>query len=58
MMEAITKALSSRKFWAAVAASVPFALAQQWDQFAQVWLVYIGAQGAVDVAGAIKGGGK
>ena len=42
------KALSSRKFWAAVAASGPFAIAGDWNSFAAVWMGYAGIQGGVD----------
>lgn len=42
------KTLTSRKFWAAVAASIPFAQAGDWNSFAMVWMAYAGIQGAVD----------
>ncbi len=44
----ILKTLKSRKFWAAVAASVPLATAGNWHDFAIVWMAYAGIQGAVD----------
>ncbi len=44
----IRKTATSRKFWAAVAASVPLALAENWRDFALVWVGYAGIQGAVD----------
>lgn len=46
----LTKTLSSRKFWAAVASSVPFAMAHDWHAFACVWMGYASIQGGVDVA--------
>ena len=46
----IHKTITSRKFWAAVAASVPLALARDWQNFAVVWIAYAGIQGAVDAA--------
>jgi len=46
----IHKTITSRKFWAAVAASVPLALARDWQNFAIVWIAYAGIQGAVDAA--------
>lgn len=46
----IHKTLTSRKFWAAVAASVPFAQAGDWNSFAYVWMGYAGIQGAVDAS--------
>ena len=46
----LSKALSSRKFWAAVAASISFAMAHDWVNFAYVWMAYAGIQGAVDGA--------
>lgn len=42
------KTLTSRKFWAAVASSIPFAMAEDWQSFAMVWMAYAGIQGAVD----------
>ena len=46
----IHKTLTSRKFWAAVAASAPLALDHNWQDFAIVWIAYAGIQGAVDAA--------
>jgi hypothetical protein len=46
----IHNTITSRKFWAAVAASVPLALARDWQNFAIVWIAYAGIQGAVDAA--------
>ena len=56
MIDAIRKFLSSRKFWAAVAGSIPFLFMDPPDleRFAQVWMVYLGAQGIVDAAAARK----
>jgi hypothetical protein len=54
MLDKVRETLTSRKFWAAVASSLPFALAQDWTSFAYVWMTYAGIQGAVDVAGKIK----
>lgn len=50
----LSKTLTSRKFWAAVSASVPFLLAHDWDKFAQVWIAYAGIQGVVDAADKLK----
>ena len=53
----LSKTLQSRKFWAAVAASGPFAAAGDWHGFSYVWMAYAGIQGAVDgmaVLGAKK----
>jgi hypothetical protein len=44
----LSKTLSSRKFWAAVTASIPFASAGDWQSFSVVWMSYAGIQGAVD----------
>lgn len=49
----LQKTLTSRKFWAAVAASVPLALAHDWQDFAIVWIAYAGIQGAVDSCEAL-----
>jgi len=46
----LLKTLTSRKFWAAVAASLPFALNEDWTNFALVWMSYAGIQGAVDAS--------
>ena len=48
--------LTSRKFQAAVVASIPFAMTEQWDKFAQVWMAYAGVQGVVDAAERFKKG--
>jgi hypothetical protein len=44
----LRKTLTSRKFWAAVGASVPFAMVGNWQSFALVWCGYLTVQGAVD----------
>lgn len=44
----LQKTLTSRKFWAAVAASAPLAIDQSWREFAMIWIAYAGIQGAVD----------
>jgi hypothetical protein len=44
----LQKTLTSRKFWAAVAASVPLAFDSSWREFAMIWIAYAGIQGAVD----------
>lgn len=44
----LQKTLTSRKFWAAVAASVPLAFDESWKEFAMIWIAYAGIQGAVD----------
>ena len=49
-MSLLAKTLHSRKFWAAVAASGPFAMAQDWNSFAYGWMAYAGIQGAVDAS--------
>lgn len=43
-----TKALRSRKFMAAIVASVPFFVAHDWQEFAFVWMAYASIEGAVD----------
>lgn len=50
----LKKTLTSRKFWAAVAASIPFATSGDWEHFAQVWVAYAGIQGVVDAAAKMK----
>ena len=50
MRHLLEKTLTSRKFWAAVASAVPFAMAGDWNAFATVWMTYAGIQGAVDGA--------
>ena len=50
----LVKTLTSRKFWAAVASSMPFAIAQDWESFAYVWMAYAGIQGVVDGAASFK----
>ncbi len=50
----LEKTLMSRKFWAAVAASIPFALAGDWPNFAYVWVGYFTVQGIVDAAEKFK----
>ena len=49
----IRKTATSRKFWAAVAASLPLALAHNWHDFALVWIGYAGIQGAVDACASL-----
>lgn len=46
----LQKTLTSRKFWAAAAASSPFAVSGDWVSFAKVWVAYFTIQGAVDAA--------
>lgn len=46
----LTKTLTSRKFWAALAAAISFAAAGDWQSFAYVWMTYAGIQGAVDAS--------
>jgi hypothetical protein len=48
VLQLVLKTIQSRKFWAAVAASIPFAIAKDWANFSAVWMVYTGIQGAVD----------
>jgi hypothetical protein len=50
IQEFLRKTLTSRKFWASVAASAPFALAGDFENFALVWMAYAGIQGAVDAS--------
>ncbi len=50
MSHFLQKTLTSRKFWAAVTSSVPFAIAGDWTSFATVWMTYAGIQGGVDAA--------
>lgn len=50
----VKKTLTSRKFWAALAACMPFALAQDWDSFATVLMAYAGIQGGVDAAEGLR----
>jgi len=50
LVSLLAKTLHSRKFWAAVAASGPFAMAQDWNSFAMVWMAYLGVQGVVDAS--------
>jgi hypothetical protein len=42
------KSFASRKYWAAVVASVPFAYHEAWQFFALVWMFYAAVQGFVD----------
>mgnify|MGYP003643537933 FL=1 len=49
----LQKTLTSRKFWAAVAASAPLAIDQSWREFAVIWIAYAGIQGAVDSCEAL-----
>ena len=49
----LAKTIGSRKFMAAVMASLPFALASDWVNFAMVWMAYAGIEGVVDATGAI-----
>ena len=42
IQEFLLKTLTSRKFWASVAASAPFALAGDFENFALVWMAYAG----------------
>ena len=49
----LKKTLGSRKFWATVAASIPFALANDWQSFAYCWMAYAGIQGSVDAVGML-----
>ena len=50
----LNKTLTSRKFWAAMAAGMPFALAHDWENFAYVWMAYAGIQGVVDATGTLS----
>lgn len=50
LVSLLAKSLHSRKFWAAVAASAPFAAVQDWTNFSYVWCGYVGVLGAVDAA--------
>ncbi len=49
----LKKTLGSRKFWATVAASIPFGLAGDWQSFAYCWMGYAGIQGSVDAVGML-----
>jgi len=49
------KTFTSRKFWAAVASSIPFAIAGDWNSFAYVWMGYasiLGTKEAVESIGS------
>lgn len=46
----LRETLTSRKFWAAVASSVPFALAGDWQSFGMVWMTYAGIIGMGEAA--------
>lgn len=50
----LKKTLTSRKFWAAVAASTPYAVAGDWAGFSNVWLIYAGIQGSVDAVAVFR----
>jgi len=50
----IHKTITSRKFWAALTASIPFAVVGDWDSFAKVWMAYAFVQGGVDVAEKLR----
>lgn len=50
MKDFFLKTVNSRKFWASVAASGPFAVAGDWENFAMVWMAYAGIVGGVDAA--------
>ena len=50
----IHKTITSRKFWAALVACIPFATANDWNGFAMVWMTYAGIQGGVDAAEKLR----
>lgn len=52
-MAVIIKFLTSRKFWLAVGAATPFAIAGDWTSFSYTCLGLMGVQGGVDVAQAL-----
>ncbi len=50
MLAKLRETLTSRKLWATVAAAIPLVLDHNWTALAALVAVYVGAQGAVDVA--------
>jgi hypothetical protein len=50
----IMQIATSRRFWAAVAASVPFGLSGDWVSFSMVWAGYGGLIGAQDIAESLR----
>lgn len=50
----IAKTLTSRKWWATVAAVITFGLAGEWHEAGLAIMAYVGVQGAVDGMGARK----
>lgn len=50
LLQKLRETLASKKFWAAVASSIPFAVERDWVSFAYVWMGYAGIQGLVDAA--------
>ena len=53
MQALVSKFLTSRKFWLAVGAAVPYAVAGDWVMFSNILLGLGGIQGGIDVATAI-----
>lgn len=53
-MSKLVETLTSRKFWATVAAAIPLVLAQDWVTLAQLVMVFLAAQAGVDIAGKLK----
>jgi len=46
----LSKTLTSRKFWATVAAVITFGLNGEWHEAGLALMAYVGAQGVVDAA--------
>ncbi len=53
--EFFAKTLTSRKFWATVAAVITFGLAGEWHNAGLAIVAYTGVQGTVDAAEKFRG---
>lgn len=54
MLDKLRETLTSRKFWATVAAAIPLVLSQDWVTLAQLVMVFLAAQAGVDIAGKLR----
>lgn len=50
----LVEVLTSRKLWMTIAAAIPLILNRDWVMLAQLVSVYVGVQGAVDVASKLR----
>ncbi len=57
MLAKLREALTSKKLWMTVSAAIPLALAHDWVALSQLVMVYLFAQGGVDIAKVLKPGG-